>query len=98
MVRGGVLGGVTKVKDVCDDDSEAPPGIELLRAGENDCLVPTPIATGEPVLGEPLRGEPVINDIACTWSRTYTTIISVERYCCNAICSDPTTSEVKGLR
>ena len=58
MVSGGVLGGVTKVKDVCDDDSEAPPGIELLRAGENDCLVPTPIATGEPVLGDPLRGEP----------------------------------------
>ena len=58
MVSGGVLGGVTKVKDVCDDDSEAPPGIELLRAGENDCLVPTPMATGEPVLGDPLRGEP----------------------------------------
>ena len=65
VVSGGVLGGVTKVKDVCDDDSEAPPGIELLRAGENDCLVPTPMATGEPVLGEPLRGEPTAKDEPC---------------------------------
>ena len=64
LVARGLLGGVTKVKDVCEEDSEAP-GMELLLAGENDCLVPTPIGTGDPCLGtgdpclgEPPRGEP----------------------------------------
>lgn len=59
VVRGGVLGGVTKVKDVCEEDSDGAPAIELLLAGEKDCLAPTPTATGEPCLGEPLLGEPV---------------------------------------
>ena len=64
LVARGLLGGVTKVKDVCEEDSDAP-GMELLLAGENDCLVPTPmgtgdpcLGTGDPCLGEPPRGEP----------------------------------------